>query len=194
MLKTCGLGDPAYWLGAPFHSSTAGESATLPADLPLLCLHQSQCWLQGFMGCFLKDFEEGIWGINTVLRRIVSWARRGWSRGRCVAKKPRFCGGRAESQGWVGYWSMDHLQTPKNRKYMLLACLRKILLYLLVWWTMMKQQSFWHFAVTWIYRIHVVSRISNPHQPWLAVRMPGTLVRAATGLCFWGSKFFGNLV
>ena len=71
-IKTCGLGDPAYWLGAPFHSSTAGESATLPADLPLLCLHQSQCWLQGFMGCFLKDFEEGIWGINTVLRRIVS--------------------------------------------------------------------------------------------------------------------------
>ena len=44
--------------------SSSGSSPSLPAPISVLAsrLH----------GCFLKDFEEGIWGINTVLRRIVS--------------------------------------------------------------------------------------------------------------------------
>lgn len=56
----------------------------------------------------------------------------------------------------------------------------------------MKQRSFWYFAVTWIYRIHVVSRISKHHQPWLAVRMPGTPLRAATGLYGFGDPPFSE--
>ena len=35
---------PWSWLGGHFTLPRPGESATLPADLPLLCMHQSQCF------------------------------------------------------------------------------------------------------------------------------------------------------